>query len=79
MSICPECNATPLTQQKDKRLFVCSNQECPVRYFTLIDRKDLKKKNKKVNVRTCANCGLYTKLEPSGLCKKCVKELAERR
>lgn len=76
MSVCPECNATPLTQQKDKRLFICSNPECPVRYFTLINRKDLKDWEEQ-KARKCMNCGVFTTLEPSGLCKKCAKELAK--
>lgn len=45
MPTCPECDDAHLKQQQsDKRLFVCSNQKCPIRYFTLMNRKDLKDK-----------------------------------
>ena len=43
MPVCPECGDAHLTQQvKDKRLFKCQNPKCPVGFFTLIDRRDLK-------------------------------------
>lgn len=45
MAVCPVCNNAYLKQQRsDKRLFVCSDSKCPIRYFTLLNRKDLKDK-----------------------------------
>lgn len=44
MATCPKCNNAHLNQQKNKRLFKCTDPKCPVRYFTLVDRKDLKDK-----------------------------------
>lgn len=76
-NVCPVCNSTPLTQQKDKRLFVCSNPKCPVKYFTLVDRRGLKGMYGK-RIRRCANCGRYLALLPNGLCEDCAKRLAER-
>lgn len=60
--MCPECKCAFLIQQPDPSMFICASCE---------------KRFKLVEVRKCANCGVWTNLEPSGLCKKCVKELAE--
>jgi len=45
MPVCPACKDANLKQDDDdNRLFVCSNTNCPVKYFTLLDRKDLKER-----------------------------------
>jgi len=61
---CPECSDTHLTQQRDLWTFKCGGCK---RVFRLVE------------VRQCANCGEFKVLEPSGLCRECIKKLVEVR